>query len=232
MTSNSGGSEADIEQHLHELRIEKANNDPNCTWVNDIVLNKYEPKLNMTFFTFVWPREDDTGFEPWACDEKCLTKGRRSFISGHSANAWVACFFLALYLWGKLRAFTSQKKNQSLRVLPGIFLCLFALWVIISRTSDYRHHVEDVVCGSLVGIFVAWLIYFQYYPSLTNPACNFSLHQLQVINTWNLQGITGASERAFKVERFLKASEENQNYGKLKKGQGSQKYRDADNYNV
>merc|ERR1712072_422346 len=127
--------------------------DPSCQVFADFeVESPYKgtsKKINYASFIH------QAGDEQWLCGKKCEQKGRRSFISGHSANCWAAFLFLALYLWGKLRAFNPSKRNQSWRLIPGFLLILFPLYVMISRTSDYRHHMEDVVVGSFVGILIS-----------------------------------------------------------------------------
>lgn len=44
---------------------------------------------------------------------------------------------------------------------------LGAALIAISRIEDARHHPFDVVCGSLLGIVVAWYAYRQYFPPLS-----------------------------------------------------------------
>jgi diacylglycerol diphosphate phosphatase / phosphatidate phosphatase len=47
--------------------------------------------------------------------------------------------------------------------------CLAAALVAVSRIMDARHHPFDVITGSMLGVFVAWASYRQYFPPITEP---------------------------------------------------------------
>jgi len=97
-------------------------------------------------------------------DRHILNDGFMSFPSGHSSLSFAGLGFLSLYIAGKLHLFDSRGHAPKawLFVLP-----LFgALLVAISRTMDYRHHWEDVVAGSWLGMLTAYFSYRLYYPSL------------------------------------------------------------------
>ncbi|KAH9079333.1 PAP2-domain-containing protein [Lactarius deliciosus] len=117
-------------------------------------------------------------------DRHILNDGFRSFPSGHSSCALfreplkedrrvdvlcsILCWvnLLSLYIAGKLLLFDSRGHTPKvwLSVLP-----LFgAALVAVSRTMDYRHHWQDVVAGSCLGILTAYLSYRLYYPPLSS----------------------------------------------------------------
>ncbi|KAF8682273.1 Acid phosphatase-like protein [Rhizoctonia solani] len=96
-----------------------------------------------------------------------LKDGFRSFFSGHSSLTFAGLGFLSFYLAGKMHLFDQRghtgKAWISLAPLTG------ALLVAISRTMDYRHHWQDVLVGSIVGLVLSYFSYRQYYPSLASP---------------------------------------------------------------
>ncbi|QRV86238.1 oligosaccharyl transferase subunit OST3/OST6 family protein [Ceratobasidium sp. AG-Ba] len=100
-------------------------------------------------------------------DHERLKDGFRSFFSGHSSLSFAGLGFLSFYLAGKMHLFDERghtgKAWIALTPLTG------ALLVAISRTMDYRHHWQDVLIGSVVGLVLSYFSYRQYYPSLTSP---------------------------------------------------------------
>ncbi|CAE6433268.1 unnamed protein product [Rhizoctonia solani] len=96
-----------------------------------------------------------------------LKDGFRSFFSGHSSLTFAGLGFLSFYLAGKLHLFDQRghtgKAWIALAPLTG------ALLVAISRTMDNRHHWQDVLVGSIVGLVLSYFSYRQYYPSLASP---------------------------------------------------------------
>jgi len=97
-----------------------------------------------------------------------MQDGWRSFPSGHSSLSFAGLGFLAFYLAGKLHLFDERghtpKAWLALTPLSGAAL------VAISRTMDYRHHWQDVLIGSALGLTTAYFSYRQYYPSLTSAS--------------------------------------------------------------
>ncbi|KAK7686155.1 hypothetical protein QCA50_010375 [Cerrena zonata] len=99
--------------------------------------------------------------------------GRRSFPSGHSSTAFSGMTFLSLWLAGVTCAwcFSEAMPSRSLlssriaRTCLTLFPMAFATWVAVSRVEDYRHHKEDVIVGSLIGIDTATAAYLVYFPN-------------------------------------------------------------------
>jgi diacylglycerol diphosphate phosphatase/phosphatidate phosphatase len=127
--------------------------------------------------------------------EKILD-GRRSFPSGHSSTAFAGMAFLSLWLAGQTGAWCLQYTSSSQRlrstrlgrfILSLTPLC-WATYVAITRLQDYvssqslktlspyfenfiqRHHKEDIIVGSLLGIASAVVTYLLFWPSPFNPA--------------------------------------------------------------
>jgi len=92
--------------------------------------------------------------------EEVLVEGRLSFPSGHASSAFVCFTFCALYSFSKLHSL--KMASLPLVVASGFFVP--PLLIAISRTSDYRHHFQDVIAGSIIGVFIAVVCYRFYYP--------------------------------------------------------------------
>lgn len=124
-------------------------------------------------------------------DHHTLHDGWRSFPSGHSSFAFAGLGYLALFWCGQFRAFSTSSSSSpgggSSGIMDGMekvlvkrdllkaLLCLSpllgALMIAISRCMDYRHDVEDVCVGSLMGWVITYWSYRRYWPRLSNGRC-------------------------------------------------------------
>ncbi|KAH7908222.1 PAP2-domain-containing protein [Hygrophoropsis aurantiaca] len=93
-----------------------------------------------------------------------LEDGWRSFPSGHSSMSFAGLGFLSFYLAGKLHMF--DRRGHASKAWLALTPLTGASLVAISRTMDYRHHWEDVLTGSVLGLVLAYFAYRQYYPGL------------------------------------------------------------------
>ncbi|KAI5690984.1 PAP2 superfamily [Leishmania braziliensis] len=81
-------------------------------------------------------------------------EGRLSFPSGHSSAGFSAFVPLCFYVLHSLHAF--RRSGASLwRILIGLTPLILPITVAVSRTRDNRHNFDDILAGSLIGIFTA-----------------------------------------------------------------------------
>jgi len=86
--------------------------------------------------------------------------GRKSFPSGHSSTAFAGMTFFALYLVSQSARYTSSKLSRLFIITLPFF---YATWVAISRVEDYRHHMEDVVVGGVIGFISSAICFLTYW---------------------------------------------------------------------
>jgi len=92
---------------------------------------------------------------------KCVNEEYResllSFPSGHTSIITFAMVFVVGYLQMRL-----AKPHCSSLLKPFLQICLLmvAWYISISRVSDFKHHWSDVLAGSLIGTFVAFVAFF------------------------------------------------------------------------
>ncbi|KAF3424384.1 hypothetical protein E2986_02218 [Frieseomelitta varia] len=114
-----------------------------------------------------------------------IKDGKKSFPS----VAFASFGFIALYVAGKLHTFSLVGKGQSWKLCAFVLPICIALLIALSRTCDYHHHWQDVVAGSVIGYFLAYICYRHYYPPLNSQVCHKPYaaltHQIQLENAKN-----------------------------------------------
>ncbi|KAH7914956.1 PAP2-domain-containing protein [Hygrophoropsis aurantiaca] len=100
-------------------------------------------------------------------DTAIMIDGWRSFPSGHSSLSFAGLGFLSFYLAGKLHLFDTR--GHHFKAWLSVTPLFGATLVAISRTMDSRHHWQDVIAGSILGLVVSYFAYRQYFPSLASP---------------------------------------------------------------
>lgn len=106
-----------------------------------------------------------TGWEQCTGDPVVIRDGFKSWPSGHSSTAFGGLGYLSLYLAGKLHIL--DNRGEVWKTVLVMIPLLAASMVAISRIMDARHHPFDVISSSLLGAFIAWVAYRQYFPSLS-----------------------------------------------------------------
>eukprot|EP00455_Lapot_gusevi_P052691 TRINITY_DN805_c0_g1_i3.p1 TRINITY_DN805_c0_g1~~TRINITY_DN805_c0_g1_i3.p1 ORF type:complete len:196 (-),score=61.59 TRINITY_DN805_c0_g1_i3:271-828(-) len=96
--------------------------------------------------------------------------GNKSFPSGHSSTIFSGMVFFSMWLSGKLGVFSGTIRSFH-SLLAAFVPWIIAFLVAISRTIDYHHNFDDILAGSIIGIFAAYVTYYLHYPSLSasNP---------------------------------------------------------------
>lgn len=89
-------------------------------------------------------------------DKFDIDESRLSFLSGHSSFSMYCMLFLVLYIQARLKS----EWSRLLRPTIQFFLIATAVYVGLSRVSDYKHHWSDVLAGLLQGGLVAVLTAF------------------------------------------------------------------------
>jgi len=97
-----------------------------------------------------------------------VEEGRKSFPSGHSSFTWAFTTWIALYLAAKLRVCSSDSSRlaKTEHLLVVLMFPLSATLIAIGRTCDYKHHWQDVLAGSLLGLGSALVGYRQFFPPI------------------------------------------------------------------
>lgn len=89
-------------------------------------------------------------------DKFLVDEARVSFYSGHSSFSMYCMLFLALYIQARL----TSEWARLLRPTIQFFLIATAVYVGLSRVSDYKHHWSDVLTGIVQGGLMAVFVVF------------------------------------------------------------------------
>lgn len=104
-----------------------------------------------------------------------LIDGMKSCPSGHSSLAFSGTVYFCLWLNGQFKLY-KKSKSLILQLLSWSYI-LMAVFIAISRSSDYRHHYEDIIFGSLIGIVVSIIVYFKYFPGLNHETSHLPISE-------------------------------------------------------
>lgn len=124
-------------------------------------LSRCQPNILLVPGEYLLSTEDTcTNLDPFI-----ISDGFRSFPSGHSSTIFASQTFLALFLTGKIKVSSSSYINWKI-VASMMYPLIIALKISLSRVSDHRHRVTDVLAGDLIGFCFGIFFYFIYF---TNP---------------------------------------------------------------
>ncbi|KAI7833807.1 phosphatidic acid phosphatase type 2/haloperoxidase [Kickxella alabastrina] len=85
-------------------------------------------------------------------DHKVFLDGMRSFPSGHTSFSFAGLTYLSLWLAGHMHI--GDRRGRA-----------YKSFIVLAPELDYRHHWQDVLAGAILGLFMGWFGYREYYPS-------------------------------------------------------------------
>lgn len=97
-----------------------------------------------------------------------LIDGMKSTPSGHLALSFASFGYLTAWLVAQFGLARTERPVHWYFV-AGLPL-MFAAYIALSRTQDYRHHFVDIGLGGLIGSVIAKGAYRKYFPAVTDGA--------------------------------------------------------------
>ena len=95
-------------------------------------------------------------FDNYPDDES--NDARKSFFSGHASTAFCIATYSSLFVFDHLDGIDSLDRNLG-KWLYATGAFSLAAFTAYSRVADNKHHISDVITGSLLGSSVAWAVY-------------------------------------------------------------------------
>jgi len=114
------------------------------------------------------PRFDERGVPICAANAVGPLEARKSWPSGHASVSSSGLCYLSFWAAGKLQVFSPERAGHPSRlVVASLPLCL-AVFVAVSRVSDFYHHATDVLSGFALGTFLAYAHFRQCFRCFTS----------------------------------------------------------------
>lgn len=99
---------------------------------------------------------------------KVLIDGMKSTPSGHLALSFAAFGYLTAWLTAQF-GLARAECPVHWYFAAGLPL-IFAAYIALSRTQDYRHHFVDIIVGGFIGSVIAKGAYRKYFPAVVDGA--------------------------------------------------------------
>ncbi|CAG5123560.1 unnamed protein product [Candidula unifasciata] len=90
-------------------------------------------------------------------DERIIQDSQLSFPSGHASMSMFSALFTVFYLQMRLEV----KFSLFLRPTLQMALILMAVFCCVTRVTDYKHFISDVIAGCVIGICLAWTMFYK-----------------------------------------------------------------------
>jgi len=112
---------------------------------------------NMTYWGLVnVGHEGDLG---QCFDTTNLNDAMSSFPSGHASLSFSATSFAAFYLT-TLTTLARPPHFRFVATIIGVVLIGIATWIAATRTINYYHNFDDILAGSLIGLFSSLTVFY------------------------------------------------------------------------
>lgn len=89
-----------------------------------------------------------------------------SFPSGHATLTAAGLWASTMYLMGKLNG------QQEYQTILAFCMYIAIIFLSMTRVADYQHWPIDVTAGLIIGTVPTYIIYYHFYPPLSNQDSN------------------------------------------------------------